>query len=61
MEQVLANLVGNAIKFTERDGRVTVRSTPAPGGLRIEVDDTGMGIPTESLPHICLLYTSRCV
>ncbi|MBL8960697.1 MAG: PAS domain S-box protein [Gemmatimonadetes bacterium] len=52
MEQVLANLVGNAIKFTERDGRVTVRSSVAPGGLRIEVEDTGMGIPTESLPHI---------
>ncbi|MBK8249770.1 MAG: PAS domain S-box protein [Gemmatimonadetes bacterium] len=52
MEQVLANLVGNAIKFTERDGRVTVRSARAPGGLSIEVEDTGMGIPSESLPHI---------
>jgi signal transduction histidine kinase len=52
MEQVLANLVGNAIKFTEDGGRVMVRSRSAPGGLRIEVEDTGMGIPTESLPHI---------
>lgn len=52
MEQVLANLVGNAIKFTERGGRVIVRSAAHAGGLRIDVEDTGMGIPPESLPHI---------
>jgi signal transduction histidine kinase len=50
--QVVANLVGNAVKFTPRGGtvRVAVRSTEE--GAAIEVRDTGLGIPADELPHI---------
>ena len=50
--QVVANLVGNALKFTPRGGRVTVRIRPATDGAEIEVADTGVGIDTEELPRI---------
>ncbi|RMG45864.1 MAG: PAS domain-containing protein [Acidobacteria bacterium] len=45
LEQVLDNLVSNAIKFNRRGGRVTVRArTGAEGRVAIEVEDTGVGI-----------------
>ncbi|MEA2633183.1 MAG: two-component system, OmpR family, sensor kinase, partial [Chloroflexota bacterium] len=50
--QVVANLVGNALKFTPRGGQVTVRVRPTTDGAEIEVADTGVGIGTEELPRI---------
>ena len=52
VRQVLDNFVGNALKFTERGG-VTLSCTEAEGGdLRIEVTDTGSGIPEDRLGDI---------
>jgi signal transduction histidine kinase len=51
--QVVTNLVGNALKFTGRGGRVEVLVRPdADGGARIEVLDTGVGIDAAELPHV---------
>jgi signal transduction histidine kinase len=44
LRQILTNLVGNAAKFTAR-GSVTVRLLEAPSGVRLEVEDTGVGVP----------------
>ena len=50
--QVVANLVGNALKFTPRSGRVTVHVRATADGAQIEVADTGVGIATDELPRI---------
>jgi signal transduction histidine kinase len=47
--QVLSNLVGNAVKFTPKEGRIVIRAESAPGGVRFSVTDTGPGIPQEQL------------
>ncbi|MBM7118874.1 sensor histidine kinase [Archangium primigenium] len=52
IHQVLANLVGNALKYTPSGGRITLRATPEPGQVRITVEDTGPGISPEDLPHV---------
>ncbi|GEM_PF-1651789 len=50
IEQVLLNLAGNALKFTPQQGRVTIVARRVPGGCRVEVRDTGIGIPQNLLP-----------
>jgi signal transduction histidine kinase len=52
IQQVLSNLVGNAVKFTPRDGRVTVCAEQIDGGVKFGVIDTGPGIPPDQVPHI---------
>jgi DNA topoisomerase VI subunit B len=50
--QVVANLVGNAVKFTPRGGVVRVSVEPTQDGARVDVTDTGVGIDASELPHI---------
>jgi PAS domain S-box-containing protein len=51
LTQILVNLLGNAAKFTD-EGAVTLRASAANGILRVQVSDTGQGIPRESLEKI---------
>jgi PAS domain S-box-containing protein len=50
--QVLENLIGNAIKFTPRGGCITIAAIRVPGEVQFSVEDTGAGIPENSLPHV---------
>jgi len=52
LEEVLDNLIGNALKFTSPAANVTVSVEPVAGGTRVAVRDTGPGIPTGELPRI---------
>ena len=52
LTQLLHHLVGNAIKFTPGGGRVAVRVTAADGTARLEVADSGSGIPPEEHEHL---------
>lgn len=74
--QVLANLVGNAIKFTPKGGSIELRLEPVEEGLRFAVADTGIGLEAEKLEQVFErfwqrekrqagvglgLYISRCI
>jgi signal transduction histidine kinase len=50
--QVLANLVQNAVRYTDQGGMVTVHVEPEDGGVRCTVENTGSGIPAAELPLI---------
>ena len=60
LRQVLLNLVGNALKFTEQgriDVRIHWRSAGGEQWLVIDVEDTGIGIAPEALPHLFERFT----
>jgi PAS domain S-box-containing protein len=52
LQQVLWNLLTNAVKFTQRDGRVTITLSRVNSHLEIEVADNGEGINPAFLPHM---------
>jgi signal transduction histidine kinase len=54
--QVLSNLVGNALSFTEEGGAIAVSASGGGGVVRFQVRDTGPGIPGEHLPRVFERY-----
>jgi signal transduction histidine kinase len=52
LEQVLTNLISNAINYTPSGGMVSVRTQIANGGVEVSVQDTGVGIAPADLPRI---------
>lgn len=52
LEQVFSNLITNAIKYNRPQGRVTIRLREEPGLIAVEVEDNGIGIAKEQIPHV---------
>lgn len=52
IEQVLYNLLNNGFNYTPQGGTITVKALDNPQMVRIEIIDTGSGIPEVDLPHI---------
>lgn len=50
--QLIANLAGNAVKYTPEGGAILLDAEPADGEVRFRVSDTGPGIDAQDLPHI---------
>jgi two-component system phosphate regulon sensor histidine kinase PhoR len=50
--QVVANLVGNAIKYTPDEGLISVRANNSNGQIVVSVQDTGFGIPLADQPYV---------
>ncbi len=56
LRQVLLNLAGNAVKFTD-SGHVLLAGEPCPEGLRLRVEDSGPGIPADAQPRLFTPFT----
>jgi signal transduction histidine kinase/DNA-binding response OmpR family regulator len=52
MEQVILNLLSNALKYTPRGGRISVSLEERNRWVHLAISNTGHGIPTEQLPHL---------
>ena len=52
IEQVLVNLIENAVKYTPREGAITVSASADPEALTVEVADRGPGIPPADLERV---------
>ncbi|MFS0822907.1 ATP-binding protein [Bacillus sp. 1P02SD] len=52
IEQVFTNLIDNAIRHTEENGRVEVHVTGQDTSIKVDIRDTGSGIPEEDLPFV---------
>jgi len=52
LSQIMLNLIGNAVKAVDGNGRITVRARREGGGVLVSVEDSGCGIKEEDLPFI---------
>jgi signal transduction histidine kinase len=52
LQEILVNLIDNAVKYTPAGGRVEIRAGRAKGKMRVSVTDTGVGIPPEAADRI---------
>jgi signal transduction histidine kinase len=52
LQQIVWNLLSNAVKFTPPGGRVSVHVAPESDQVAIVIEDTGVGISREFLPHV---------
>ncbi len=52
LTQVFTNLVSNAYQYTPDEGSVTIRACVDGEGVRVDVADTGIGIPEQDQPHV---------
>lgn len=53
IEQVIINILGNSIKYTLNKGKIKVTTGQDNTYVKVEIEDTGIGIPEEDLPRIC--------
>lgn len=56
IEQIIWNLLNNALKFTPQGGTVTVTLVRENGDVRLDVHDTGIGIPAEALDRVFSMF-----
>jgi len=49
LERVFINLLGNAVKFTPEDGKITIKTHTEDNVIQVDISDTGIGIPPDSL------------
>ena len=59
LQQVVSNLLTNAVKFTPQRGHVTIRLGPVGDAAVLRVTDTGMGIAADFLPHVFSRFTQE--
>lgn len=59
IEQVLYNLINNAINYSGEDKTVIIRQTISPSGVKMEVIDHGSGIPKDMIPYVWKRYYNR--
>jgi signal transduction histidine kinase len=57
--QVISNLLGNAMKFTESEGSISVRSQKNDGHVIVSVKDTGSGIDPEVMPRLFTKFATK--
>jgi signal transduction histidine kinase len=52
LDRIFNNLISNAVKYTPPKGKITVELTSVDKEVRIAIQDTGIGIPENAIPHL---------